>query len=184
MLFTAGKTGRFPLSAGSTGEVRGRKPTVGGQHGEILTNLETARESQKCVGKSQISRKSRKRLGPYDSAPRPQMTNGVQGGGQRAPSGHSPGKDFRRFSRRIPPPRSAKSGNTTITHVWRTQCSLCCNGGTARAGSRRNSGFSEIFSVFLSPIITAGEFLRNPPGLKILVLRHFSSMRTLAREGS
>ena len=101
---------------------------------------------------------------PYDSAPRPQMSNGVQRLGQRAPLGHFPNENFRRFSRRIPPPRSAKSGNTTITHVWRTQCSLCCNGGTARAGSRRNSGFSEIFSVFLSPIITAGEFLRNPPG--------------------
>ena len=47
-----------------------------------------------------------------------------------------------------------------------------------------NSGFWECFSVFRPPIITAGVFLRNPPGLKILVLRHFSSMRTLAREGS
>ena len=131
------KNTKTPLSAGSTGEVRGRKPTVGGQDGEILTNLETARESQKCAGKSQISRKSRKRLGPIFSAPRPKMSNGVQRLGQRAPSWRYPPKFFRRFSRRIPPPRSAKSGNTTITHVWRTQCSPCYSGGTAGAGSRR-----------------------------------------------
>ena len=76
---------------------------------------------------------SRNCKGQSDSAPRPQMSNGVQGVGQRAPLGNYLGKNFRRFPRRIPPPRSAKSGNTTIPHVSRTQCSLCCSGGTARA---------------------------------------------------
>ena len=37
-------------SAGSTGEVRGRKPTVGGQDGEILINLETSGKSPKSGG--------------------------------------------------------------------------------------------------------------------------------------
>ena len=85
----------------------------------------------------QISRKTQKCLGPIFSAPRPKMSNGVQRLGQRPPLWSYPPKFFRRFSRRIPPPRSAKSGNTTNSHVSRTQCSLCCSGGTAGAGSRR-----------------------------------------------
>ena len=91
----------------------------------------------------QISRKTQKCLGPIFSAPRPKMSNGVQRLGQRAPSGNYLGKFFRRFSRRIPPPRSAKSGNTTNSHVSRTQCSLCCSGGTARAGSRGTLHFEK-----------------------------------------
>jgi hypothetical protein len=41
--------------------------------------------------------------------------------------------------------------------------------------------FQEIFSVFLPPIITAGEFLRNPPGpffnIKVDALNALTGMR-------
>ena len=113
---------------------------------------------KKCVGVGSIllctgcktgrfHEKTQKCLGPFFSAPRPKMSNGVQRWGQRAPSRSYPRSFFRRFSRRIPPPKSAKSGNTTITHVSWTHCSLCYSRGSASRTSRRISGFSEMFSV-------------------------------------
>ena len=60
--------------------------------------------------KPRFPEKSRKCLGPYDSAPRPQMSNGVQRLGQRAPLGHLLGILFADF----PPDPTSEIGK-----IWK-----------------------------------------------------------------
>ena len=130
--------------------------------------------------------KSRRSNAPSGSAPLPQMSNGMQRWCPYASLGNSLTSVFRIFFRRIPPPRSAIFRNTTISSVcWNPALPVSQGGNCWSRKTFLDLGKTLDFcpSTFHKLLLEDSSVIPQD-SLKILVLRHFSSMRTLAREGS